>query len=98
MSHGEENMAEPRAQILADFAGLAERLRRSTVQVRGRAHGGGSGVIWRGDGLIVTSGKDPELYQFLKSMETLKEGLDPETWLILSTDTELLKYLKSPGP
>jgi membrane protease subunit HflC len=42
--------------------------------------------------------KDPELYQFLKSMETLKEGLDAETWLILSTDTELLKYLKSPGP
>lgn len=55
MSHGGQNRAEPRAQILADFAGLAERLRRSTAQVQGRAHGGGSGVIWRGDGLIVTN-------------------------------------------
>ena len=55
MSRGEQDMAESRAQMLVDFADLAERLRRSTVEVRGRARGGGSGVIWRGDGLIVTN-------------------------------------------
>ncbi len=40
-------------------------------------------------------GRDPDLYQFLKSMETLSGGLDEKTWLILSTNSELLKYLKS---
>jgi hypothetical protein len=30
-------------------------------------------------------------------METLKKGLDKDTWLILSTDSELLKYLKGPS-
>jgi serine protease Do len=39
------------------FGEVAERLRRSTVQVQtaGRARGGGSGVIWKADGLIVTN-------------------------------------------
>src|SRR5258706_1354022 len=39
------------------FGEVAERLRRSTVQVqsRGRRQGGGSGVIWSGDGVIVTN-------------------------------------------
>jgi serine protease Do len=39
------------------FGEIAERLRRSTVQVfpHGRSRGGGSGVVWSADGLIVTN-------------------------------------------
>jgi serine protease Do len=40
------------------FGEVAESLRRSTVQVqqtRGREQGGGSGIIWSGDGLIITN-------------------------------------------
>jgi serine protease Do len=38
------------------FGEIAERLRRSTVQVfSGRGQGGGSGVVWKPDGLIVTN-------------------------------------------
>lgn len=39
------------------FGEIAERLRRSTVQVfpHGRGKGGGSGVVWSSDGLIVTN-------------------------------------------
>ncbi len=38
-----------------DFGEVAERLRRSTVQVRTPGSGAGSGVIWSADGLIVTN-------------------------------------------
>lgn len=38
-----------------DFAVVAERLRRSTVEVRGKGLSGGSGVIWQSDGLIITN-------------------------------------------
>lgn len=38
-----------------ELAELAERLRRSTVEVRGEGPGSGSGVIWQPDGLIVTN-------------------------------------------
>ena len=42
-------------------------------------------------------GRDPEFYQFLKSMETLGQALDDKSWLVLSTDSELLRYLKAAG-
>src|SRR6478752_5411875 len=37
------------------FVAMAEHLRRATVQVRGQGPGGGSGVIWQPDGLIITN-------------------------------------------
>jgi len=41
---------------LADaLSQTAEALRRSTVHVRSGRHGGGSGVIWSADGLIITN-------------------------------------------
>lgn len=42
--------------------------------------------------------KSPEatsLYEFIKSMETYRLGLDEKTTLILSTESDLLKYLKT---
>lgn len=38
---------------------------------------------------------DPEFYQFMKTLETYVSSLDKETWMLLSTDAEFLKYLKS---
>jgi len=39
-------------------------------------------------------GKDPEFYSFVKTLEIYEEALDKESTLVLSTDSELLKYLK----
>lgn len=41
--------------------------------------------------------RDPDFYRFWKTMETLHSSLDEKTWLILSTESELLKYLKDSG-
>jgi serine protease Do len=38
-----------------ELAALASRLRQSTVEVRTRGTGAGSGIIWTTDGLIVTN-------------------------------------------
>jgi len=40
-------------------------------------------------------GQDPELYRFIKSLETYKSVLKPDGTLVLSTDSDLLRYLKS---
>lgn len=42
-------------QLANDLAATAERVRRSTVHVRNGQYGGGAGVIWRPDGLIITN-------------------------------------------
>jgi serine protease Do len=41
--------------LAEDMTATAEALRKVTVQVRGRGPGGGSGVIWQADGLIITN-------------------------------------------
>jgi membrane protease subunit HflC len=41
------------------------------------------------------SGASRELYAFLKSMETFEKTFDDKTSIIISTDSELYKYLKS---
>jgi serine protease Do len=40
---------------IAGFGEIAEQLRRSTVLIRARGRGSGSGVIWSSDGKIVTN-------------------------------------------
>ncbi len=39
-------------------------------------------------------GEDPEFYSFTRTLEIYKEALDDKNTLILSTDSEFLKYLK----
>ncbi len=40
-------------------------------------------------------GLDPDFYSFIKTLDIYKETLDEEISLVLSTDTEFFKYLKS---
>jgi serine protease Do len=47
--------SQPGVRLTEEFTRAAELLQRSTVQVRSGRWGGGSGVIWRPDGLIVTN-------------------------------------------
>jgi len=44
-------------------------------------------------GKIVT-GIDPEFYSFTRTLEIYNESLDKDSSLILSTDSEFLKYFK----
>jgi membrane protease subunit HflC len=38
--------------------------------------------------------KDPEFYSFNNTLETYKNSLDKETWLLFSTNSDFFKYLK----
>ena len=41
-------------------------------------------------------GKDPEFYSFVQSLEIYRQALGKDNTLVLSTDSEFLKYLKGP--
>ena len=88
-SEGQGRAAEIRGQKERDMLSASSAGYRSAQEIKGEADAKATTVYAR------AYGRDPELYRFLKSMETLNAGLDEKTWLILSTDSDLLKYLKS---
>lgn len=60
---------------------------RQAQEIRGKADAEAADIY------AAAYNRDPEFYRFLKSMGTLKQSLDKETTLLLSTDSELLRYL-----
>jgi modulator of FtsH protease HflC len=60
---------------------------RLSQEIRGKADAEASNIY------AAAYSRDPDFYRFLKSMGTLSQSFDPETVLLLSTDSELLRYL-----
>ena len=65
---------------------------RSAEEIKGRADAEAAAIY---AGAYNKSAAARELYSFLKSMETFQETFDDETNVILSTDSDLYRYLKS---
>jgi modulator of FtsH protease HflC len=62
---------------------------RTAQQIRGKADAEASDIYAAAYNL------DADFYRFLKSMGTLKSSIDKDTVLVLSTDSELLKYMNA---
>ncbi|MFZ2493593.1 MAG: protease modulator HflC [Thermoanaerobaculia bacterium] len=62
---------------------------RQSQEIRGKADAEAADIY------AAAYNRDPEFYRFLKSMGTLKESIDADTLLLLSTEGELLKYMNS---
>ena len=90
-SEGQGRAAEIRGQKERDMLAASSAGYKSAQELKGAADAQATAIYAK------AYGRDPGLYEFLKSMETLNETLDEKAWLILSTDSELLKYLKGPG-
>ena len=62
---------------------------RTAQEIRGKADAAAADIY------AAAYNRDPDFYRFLKSMGTLEESFDAETTLLLSTDSELLRYLNA---
>ena len=90
-SEGQGRAAEIRGQKERDMLAASSVGYKTAQEVKGAADAKATAIYAR------AYNKDPDFYQFWKTMETLNSSLDEKTWLILSTDSELLKYLKDSG-
>lgn len=90
-SEGQGRAAEIRGQKERDILAVTSEGYKSAQEIKGAADAKATAVYAQ------AYSRDPQFYQFLKSMETLNASLDKEAWLILSTDSKLLRYLKSSG-
>jgi membrane protease subunit HflC len=90
-SEGQGKAAEIRGQKERDVLAASSVGYRTAQEIKGTADAKATAIYAR------AYGRDPGLYEFLKSLETLQAGLDGNTSVILTTDSQLLKYLKQTG-
>jgi membrane protease subunit HflC len=88
-SEGEGRAAEIRGQKERDVLAATSVGYKTAQELKGAADAKATAIYAR------AYNRDPEFYQFTKTMETLDTSFGQDATLILSTDSELLKYLKN---
>jgi membrane protease subunit HflC len=76
-----------------ELAAIQSEANRQAEEIRGRADAEATAIY---AAAYNRSARSRDLYIFLKSMETLEASLDGNSTLVLSTDSELFKYLSRP--
>jgi modulator of FtsH protease HflC len=87
-SEGQGRAAEIRGQKERDVLAASSVGYRSAQELKGKADAKATSIYAR------AYGRDTGFYEFWKSMETLQTALGKDSTVILSTDSELLKYMK----
>lgn len=75
-----------------DLKRIRSEAYRRAQEIQGKADAEATHIYAKAYGL------DPELYSFVKTLEIYGESMDKNSSLVLSTDSELLKYLKGHSP
>ncbi len=88
-SEGDGSSAEIRGQKERELKRIQSEAYRTAQEIKGKADAEATNIYAQAYNL------DPEFYQFMKTLETYRTIMDKETLLLISTDAEFLKYLKS---
>ena len=87
-SEGDGKSAEVRGEKERELKRITSEAYRKAQEIKGKADAEATRIYAEAYNL------DPEFYQFMKTLETYVTSLDKETWLLLSTESEFLKYLR----
>jgi membrane protease subunit HflC len=87
-SEGDGKSAEIRGQKERELKRIQSEAYRTAQEIKGKADAEATSIYADAYNL------DPEFYQFMRTLETYRNIMDNQTWLLLSTDAEFLKYLK----
>jgi membrane protease subunit HflC len=93
-SEGEGEAARIAGQRDRDLNEIESTAYRQVQQIRGQADAKASEIYARA---YTQSAQAAEFYSFLKSMATYRRVLTKESTLVLSTDSDLLRYLRHSG-
>ena len=88
-SEGQGRSAEIRGQKERDLQEIESEAFKTAEQTRGLADAEATQIY------AAAYSKDPDFYQFLKTLETYRSSLDENVTLVLSSDSEFLKFLKT---
>jgi membrane protease subunit HflC len=88
-SEGQGKKAEIEGQMEKELQRITSEAYRTAQEIIGDADAEATRIY------AAAFNKDPEFYSFLRTLETYRETLDENSWLLLTTDSDYLKYLKS---
>jgi len=88
-SEGQGKKAEIEGQREKELQKITSEAYRTAQEIKGKADAEATKIY------ASAYNKDPEFYSFLNTLYTYKQTLDTNTWLILSTKSDYLKYMKS---
>jgi modulator of FtsH protease HflC len=90
-SEGQGKSAEIRGKKERELKVIESEAYRKTQEIMGRGDAEATAIY------ADAYNRNGELYEFSKSMETYRKGIDKESWLVLSTNARLFRYLQAPG-
>jgi membrane protease subunit HflC len=88
-SEGQGESSEIRGQKEKELDRIHSEAYEIAEEIKGRADGEATRIY------ASAYGRDPDFYQFLRTLESYTETIDEESSLILTTDTEYFRLLKS---
>ena len=87
-SEGAGKKAEIEGEMEKELQKITSEAYRKAEEIKGNADGEAVTIYAK------AYERDPEFYSFLKTLESYSTSIDEKTWLILSTDSDYLKYIK----
>jgi membrane protease subunit HflC len=91
-SQGQGDKAKILGDMERDLQRISSEAYRTAEEIRGRADAAATEIFARA---YNQTSESRQFYEFLKTMETFESTVDSDTWLLLSTDGDFYKYLKS---
>ena len=89
-SEGQGESARIQGERERDLARIQSEAFRAAEEIRGTADAEAIDIY------ADAYGRDAQFYAFTKSLETYERTMDPSTFFILGTDSELLRFLETP--
>jgi modulator of FtsH protease HflC len=90
-SEGQGRSAEIRGQKEKELKAIESEAYKKAEEIRGVADAQATSIYAN------AYSKDPDFYQFMKTMETYRSSLGEDVTLILTSDSEFLSFLKRSG-
>jgi len=88
-SEGQGKSAEVRGKKERELKVIESEAYRKTQESMGKADAEAASIYAQ------AYNRNPELYRFLKTMETYHSTIDKDSWLVLSTSADAFRYLQS---
>jgi len=87
-SEGKGEARKIEGDMEKDLKQITSEAYRKAQEIKGKADAEATGIYAQ------SYGKDPEFYSFVQTLDIYKETMDESTSLVLSTDSELLRFFK----